>query len=168
MALIVEDGSQVTDSDTYVTRVDYIAYALTLGITVASNANTDTQLVKAAEYIAHHEATLKGYRVDRDQSMAYPRTGLYIEGFYWESDEIPRQVILCQMNFALDVNNGEDLYNRSVNPNIAVTKERVEGAVEIEYANNAQQKLSKTSTGDALLRSLLKNGGLMSIKLIRG
>ena len=169
MTITVEDGSGVTNSDSYVSRADYITYALTVGVTIASNSDADVQLVKAQEYIAQHEANLIGYKVERDQSISYPRYDVFIEGYSWDYDEIPRQLILCQMAYALDINAGEDLYNRDVNPSQVVTKEKIDGAVEVEYSspNMTSQKLSKSSTGDALLSSLLKNNGLMSISLVR-
>lgn len=169
MALIIETGSQVSNSNSYVLRADYIAYALTIGVTIADDDDADVQLIKAAEYIGRHEDNLRGSLVDRDQSMAFPRYDLTIDGWSWTSEEIPRQVILCQMTFALDLNAGDDLYNRAQNPNLFTKREKVEGAVEIEYAVSESngQKLSKTSTGDALLSSLLKNSGLFSISLVR-
>lgn len=169
MALIVEDGTIVTNADSWVSRADYIAYALTLGVTIADTDAADVQLVKAGEYINRHEDNLKGYLVDRNQSMKFPRYDLWIEGFSWTHEEIPRQVILAQMAFALDLNDGIDLYNRPVNPNLAVTRERVEGAIDISYAvgENAPQKLGRTSTGDALLASLLRSNGLYSVSLER-
>jgi len=168
MELIIEDGSIVANADSYVTRDDYITYAATLGITVADADGADVELRKAAEYIGWHEDNLKGAKVERDQSMAHPRTDLTIEGWYWTSDEIARQVILCQMAFALDINAGEDLWNRSLNPNPAVKKERVEGAVSVEYAvDDSGRKLSKSSKGDALLASLLRRNGLVSIPMVR-
>ena len=168
MALTVEDGSQVTGSDSYSSRADYIAYAATVGVTIADADAADIQLVKAAEYIDRHEDNLKGDLVTRDQSMAFPRYNLYIDGWSWLSTEIPRQVILCQMIFALDINAGIDLYNRPQNPNLIAKKEKVD-VIEVEYAvgEATGQKLSKTSTGDALLNSLLNNSGLMSISLVR-
>lgn len=169
MAVIVEDGTLITNADSWVTRADYIAYALTLGLTITDDSTADVQLVKAGEYINHHEANLKGRLVDRDQSMSFPRYDLYIDGWSWLSTEIPRQVILAQMAFALDLNAGIDLYNRPVNPNLATKRERVEGAIDTEYAvgDKPPQKLSRTSTGDALLASLLRNNGLMSIPLVK-
>lgn len=168
MALITEDGSGVTNSNTYVSRADYITYASNRGITIVDNAAADVQLFNAAEYIDRHEDNLKGDLVERDQSMAFPRTGLTIDSWYWGSDEIPRQVILCQLAFALDINAGIDLYNRPQNPNLITKSETIVGAVEVEYAVNETtgQKLSQTSTGDALLASLLNNSGL-SIALTR-
>ena len=168
MAIIVEDGTIVSGANSYVTRIEYIAYALTLGIIIADSVNSDVHLIKSTEYINQHEANIKGDRVERDQSLSFPRVGVYIDGFYWDSDEIPRNVILCQLAYALDVNSGEDLNNRSLNPEKMITKERVEGAVAVEYASSgSSQKLSKTSSGDALLNSFLKNNGMMSIELMR-
>ena len=162
MALIVETGAQVTNSNTYVSRSDYIAYAASIGVTITDDETADQQLIQAAEYIDAHENNLIGTKVDRDQSMAYPRTDLVLEGWWWSSAEIPRQVILAQKLLALDINSGEDLYNRSVNPNTAISKERIEGAIEVTYAHNSSitQQLSKNSKADALLSSLLKNNGL--------
>lgn len=166
MAVTVETGAIVTGADSYVSRADYIAYAATVGVTITDDATADVQLVKSAEYIDRHEANLKGYRVTRAQPMAFPRYDLYIEGWTWLETEIPRQLTLCQMMFALDINAGIDLYNRPQNPNLIAKKERVEGAIEVEYAvsESTGQKLSQTSTGDALLNSLLKSNGL---KLVR-
>lgn len=169
MALTIEDGTQVTGSDSYVTRVDYIAHALTLGITIANTEAADVQLRKAAEFIGSHEANLNGERVTRDQSMAYPRSGLYIDGWYWTSEEIPRQVILCQLALALDINAGVDLYNKPVNPNLIKKRKRIEGVIDNEFAvpDKTGQKLTRSSKSDALLSSLLKRNGLMSLKLVR-
>lgn len=166
MAVTVEDGTIVTGADSYVSRADYIAYAATVGVTITDDATADVQLVKAAEYIDRHEDNLKGYLVTRDQPMAFPRYDLYIDGWTWTHEEIPRQVTLAQMIFALDINAGIDLYNRPQNPNLFTKKEKVDGAVEVEYAvsENTGQKLSKTSTGDALLNSLLRTNGLMLVR----
>ena len=162
MSLLVETGAIINGANTYVSRADYIAYAASIGITIADGVEADYQLIKAAEYIDNHEENLKGTKVDRDQAMSYPRTDLYIEGWYWSSEEIPRQVILAQKMYALMINDGEDLYNRNVNPNTAIKKERIEGAVEVEYAHNSNitQQLSKNSKADALMSSLLHNNGL--------
>jgi hypothetical protein len=169
MPLIIEDGSIVANSDSWATRAEYIAYALSLGVTIADTDAADIQLRKAAEYIASHEANLKGYKVERAQSMAFPRYDVVIEDWYWSSDEIPRSVILCQMALALDINAGVDLYNKPANPGLVAKTKRVEGAITVQYAvpDNAGQKLSRSSRSDALLNSLLKMSGLVSIRMER-
>ena len=165
MALTVEDGSLVAGADSYVTRADFITFAAARGVTVTDDVTADEYLLKAAEYIDRHESNLKGTLVDRDQAMAFPRNDVYVDSWYWSNTEIPRQVILCQMAFALDIRDGVDLYNRPQNPNLVAKKQKVD-VVEVEYAvEKNPQKLSQTSTGDALLASLLRNNGL--VQLIR-
>lgn len=169
MALTVEDGSVVTGADSWATRADFIAYALARGVVVADEDGTDVHLVKAAVFIGDHEANLKGYKVDRDQPLSFPRYGLVIEDWNWSSDEIARQVIICQMAYALDLHQSIDIYNPPQNPGLAKKSSRVEGAIKVEYATDGStpQKLGRTSAGDALLASLLNNNGMMSIKLVR-
>jgi hypothetical protein len=168
MALVIEDGTLVANADSWVTRADYITYAAARGITITDDATADVQLLKAGEFINQHEDNLKGDLVDRDQSMSFPRYNLTIDGWWWTGEEIPRQVILCQLAYALDINAGVDIYNPPQNPNLATKKEKVD-VIEVEYAvsENTGQKLSRTSTGDALLHALLENSGLNSISLVR-
>ena len=169
MALIIEDGSIVANANSWASRADYIAYALARGVVIPDTDAADVQLVKAAEFIGSHEANLKGYLVQRDQSLAFPRHDIVIDDWYWSSTEIPRQVTLCQMALAMDINAGVDLYNKPVNPNLAVKSERVEGAVSVEYAvsDTVGQKLSRSSTSDALLASLLQRNGLVGLRMVR-
>jgi len=165
MTLIVEDGSGVAGANSYSSRADYIAYAASIGVTVPDAVAADEELIKAAEFIDRHETRLKGTRNTRDQVMAFPRFGLVIENWAWNANEIPRQVRQCQWAFALDVHSGIDLYNRPANPNLVAKSERVEGAVAVQYAvNGGEQKATRTSTGDSLLRSLLRANGLQLVR----
>ena len=165
MAVIVEDGSVVANANSYVTRAEYIGYAAELGVTIPNDDAADVHLVKAANFINDQEIRLKGKKVSRDQSLAWPREGVEIEGWNWSSTEIPRQVLLCQLALALDINSGIDLWNRNKSADPVVKRKRVEGAVEIEYAvsDNAAQ-LGRASTSGALLRALYKRSGLVLIR----
>ena len=166
MAIVIEDGTIVDDANSYVTRADYIAYAASKGVTIADDSDADTELVKAAEFIGAHEGNLKGDKVGRDQPLAYPRKGVVLEGFTWDADEIPRQVVLCQMALALDIHAGVDLYNPPANPGRAAKREKVD-VIEVEYFGRAGAKMSRDSTATALLATLLVRSGLMSIPLVR-
>lgn len=169
MAVIVEDGSKVAGANSYVSRAAYIAYAATVGVTIPDTVASDVELIKAALYIDEHDNNLKGYRTARDQSMAFPRIGLLIESWYWSSSEIPRQVTLCQQNYAMDINAGRDLWNVPTNPNPVLSGFAVSGVYSESYATGAAagQKLTRTSTGDALLAQLLKQNGLSAVQLVR-
>lgn len=168
-SVIVENGSIVANANSYVSRADYVTYADSMGVNVDAGS-ADSELIQAALFIDQHDRNLKGARVSRDQSMAFPRTGVEIDGWYWAHTEIPRNVILCQMQLAIDIHNGFDPWNPATNPNLAKKKKRVEGAVEVQYAvsDNSGQKLSRTSRADALLKSLLVRSGLSLVKVVRG
>ena len=127
MALIIENGTAVLNSDSYVTRVEYIAYALAIGVTIADDVAADIQLIESAQFIESHDSNLKGYRLNRDQSMAWPRGLVETDGWLWNSDEIPRNLRLAQMAIALDLNSGVDLYNPQ--PIRTRKKELIEGAI---------------------------------------
>lgn len=165
MAVIVEDGSIVANANSYITRAELIAFAASRGVTVADDVAADAHIVSATDYLETFSARYKGEPVSRDQSLSFPRFNVVVEGVEWSDDEIPRQVKRAQMQVALEIRAGED----PLNPVTAlpVIKERVEGAVEVQYANpTGGFKLSKTSKARALINSLIRGGGL-SIALER-
>tara|TARA_B100000678_G_scaffold237062_1_gene206788 strand:+ start:9979 stop:10491 length:513 start_codon:yes stop_codon:yes gene_type:complete len=165
MALIIEDGSLVENANSWVSRADFIAYAASKGITVADEDATDAMLVNAGQFINSKEPQLKGRLVTRDQAMSFPRYDLCIEEWSWWHTEIPRQVILAQMELALDINAGVDLYNPPANPNLIAKRERVEGAVEVEYfGNDSAVKVGRSSQSQALLAVLMRYSGMIMVR----
>jgi len=95
--------------------------------------------------------------------MAFPRNFVYINGWFWAGDEIPTNLINCQCEYVIDLFNGVDLYNRPANTNMAQRKAKVD-VVEVEYAiDKSPQSAVKTSKGDALLMTLLRNEGLTQL-----
>ena len=163
--MVIEDGTIVSGANSYVTRYDYIIYASTLGVTIPFTTATNIELIRAANFMESKRKLYKGTIVNRDQDLAFPRYGVVIEGFYWTHEEIPRQVKLCQMAIALDINAGNDPYN----PPIIRTRksEEIDGAVKVAYFGRDQDvKLSRTSGWTAILNSLLQNSGL-GIAMVR-
>jgi len=150
----------------YSTLLEYRAYAATQGVTPPDdNAEATLQLVKACDYIESKEEYLRGTRAERDQLQAYPRLGLTINGYVYTDTEIPAIVKKCEMALALEVNAGVDLYTASTS--LPVVKERVEGAVEVQYAApTTVSPVSRQSVGLSLLRQLMRAPS-MSIPLVR-
>lgn len=158
--LVVENGSIIAGANTYVTIDEYIAYAASLGITVEDNDASKVQLIAAAIYIDSKESQLYGDMVEKTQPLSYPRNNLTdLQNFTWGNDEIPTLVKKCQMSLALDINAGEDLYNLSQSGSVGVKRERVEGAVEVEYAIADSMRIARNSRSSSLLAALMKNGG---------
>jgi len=150
----------------YVNDDDYTTYADTLGVTLpATEGERLIQLVKASQYIDMQEPHLKGVRTERDQDYAYPRDDLWINGFEYDDDEIPAIVEKVQMELALDINAGVDIFAPS--NNLPVIKERVEGAVEVQYATpNGVQDRGRVSKAMELMKQLMHNN-TSSIPLVR-
>lgn len=159
--IVVENGTIVTGANSYVTMAEYISYAADQDVTVTDTQTYQTQIIKAAQFIDGLQSVLKGDTTEKDQPMAYPRDNLTdIDGWSWDNDEIPTQVKQAQMSLALDINSGEDLWNLSQSDATGIKKERVDGAVEIEYAVSDSGKFSRRSRSQALLKSLMKFNGL--------
>ena len=158
--IVVEDGTIVSGANSFVTMAEYIAYAATLNITVTDTQTYQTQIIKAAEFIATKESQLKGDLVSRSQELSFPRYNLMIEGFSWESDEIPTQAKEAQMSLAIDINAGEDLYNLTQSVATGIKRERVDGAVEVEYAVDDSGRVARNSRSQYLLSSLMEWNGL--------
>ena len=167
MALTVEDGTIVAGADSYVTRSEFITYAYNRNITVDDDINTDEILRTAFDYIDSQEHKLHGERVYDVNASAFPRYNLSIDGYDYDSSTIPEQVKKCQMELAIDILNGIDLWNRKASDSTPIKSKMVGGAVQIHYAvQNGQPALRKSRSRSLL--SKLKRGGGFSLGLARG
>jgi len=96
MALIVEDGSGVTDADSYVTLAYADAYILAMGYTTPDwSALTDAQkescILRAMSFI--EALNYKGTKADQDYSLEWPRVGVIDRnGYALDNDFIPEQL----------------------------------------------------------------------------
>lgn len=151
----------------YVTVEEYETYADSKGETLpTADADKTVQLTKASLFIDAQEGAFMGCRTERDQDYAFPRYGYYYNGYAYESDEIPADVLRCQMELALDINAGIDIFDREYTAQII--EESIAGAVTVKYASpSGAMAHRKNSLGLMLIQKLMnKSGG--SISLIRG
>lgn len=165
MSLIIEDGSIVDNANSLVTRAEFISYAGSIGTTITDDEDADTLLIKAMNFIDAHESKLKGVKTERDQSLSFPRYNLQINGWSWNTDEIPTEAKDCQMELALELNSGTDLYNPTFSKGPRI-QETVSGAVTVKYGTNPVSATRVKSRGFKLLDCLLKSSGI-SIPLVR-
>lgn len=163
MALIVEDGTIVAGANTYVTESELDAYATARGIDLIYDE--EVLLLKAMDFFESYSNRFKGQRVERDQPLCFPRAGLEVEGWTWSSGEIPRQVINAVLSLCLEINAGEDPFNPSPAER-PITRERIEGAIDVQYASSYDQplKVSKTQPSRTHINLLLNNSGLFAIR----
>jgi hypothetical protein len=75
MALIVEDGTGLSDAESYVSVADLTTYAGKRGLTITGGAVSEQKLREATEYVD----VLRRYKASRSsvsQVRQFPRTGL--------------------------------------------------------------------------------------------
>ena len=77
--IIVEDGSVVAGANSYVTEAELTTYAADRGITLT--AATDVLLIKAMDYI--ESLSFIGTKFSEGQSLQWPRSNVYIDGFWF-------------------------------------------------------------------------------------
>lgn len=165
MSIVVETGAGVAGANSFVSLVDYEAYALALGI----ESVAEVDLLKAGAYLNSLDSQYVGIRVTRDQTMAWPRVGqdggyLWLGGFEYLPTEIPSALAQAQLILALEVQAGKDLFNPETRQ--VVISESVAGAVAVSYSDKAGSMGLRQSGAEPLLRCLMAAPGY-GIPLVR-
>lgn len=163
MAIVVEDATGLSNSETYLSVADYKSYWLDRGVTVAEDdATIEAHLRLSTEYIDLRWGSLiPGDPIATDQALIFPTT-------YYETDPVSLPVSLKRATAeytAWSISNGlyinDTLTSES---NIKYKKEKL-GPIEeeIEYFSKSTSNYPKVTKGDALMRSLsfTQQGGVI-------
>lgn len=155
MPLIVETGEIVPNADSYISLADARALASNYGLELpVDDTDAEVALRNGATYVGLSEPQMCGRRVSAEQSLAYPRTGVTLNGFPVANNVIPKQVILAQVIAAVTYGAGTEV--RANSDGRPVQTERVEGAVTVTYFNNGSSGATTAITAaDDALRPLL-------------
>ena len=130
MALIIEDGSQVANANSFVTDLEYTTYATARGLTVAVlAADRAIDLISAIDYLTSVEPSLQGYRASSTQVLFYPRIGVELHGFALATDKIPNELKNAQMEAAVYATSAS-LLNNAESTNVRIEKL---DTLEVEY-----------------------------------
>lgn len=160
MALIVEDGSQVENSNTFVDDATYVAYAALNGLTIAPTAEQrEIDLLTGMNYLLGKEDLFQGYRVTSTQSTFFPRTDVYLFGWSINSDTIPELIKKAQMEAAA-YNTSGSLLNNTVMNNVQSEKVDV---LEVTYFKGGSRSNVNLQRVNVHLKPLYKD----SDKLVR-
>lgn len=140
MSLIIEDGTGKPDAESFASAADYVAYAAKFGLTVpATEAEQEANLRNAA--LQMQTMTWKGCPAHSDQALSWPRKGAEVRGEILPSTYIPARIQYGQMALAAEI------YQDQIDPpeqrQGPVVRERVEGAVDVQYAELASINQSK-------------------------
>lgn len=129
--LIIEDGSIVPGAESFATAAELVTYAANFGRTIPVGESAQESLLRRA-YLQMDALLWKGRPVSAEQTGSWPRQGVVRNGFSVPSESIPAQIKAGQMALATEIH-ADDL-DPPAQRTGAVTKERVEGAVEVQYA----------------------------------
>ena len=155
MTLIIEDGTGKSNSNTYASDAEYVAYAAARGRTIATSAaNREIQLIKSMDYIEGHRAKFKGTKNTQAQALQWPRYNVYIDTYYIDADEIPQDLKDAQMEAAIFINSDEILKTGTIQN---VSREKLD-KLEVAYFSGGSYEVSRTDSVDVKLDVLLKAG----------
>lgn len=150
MALVVEDGSRVSGSNTYVTTAELTAYATARGITISGDE--EELLIKSMDYL--ESLSYIGLKYTRDQSLQWPRVDAMVDGYYINADSIPAELKNGQMAVALSIDNGQDpladiprLKSSVKVGDLAVTYEKGAATTIVRKISSSLYKLLSSSIG---------------------
>ncbi|MEH6483030.1 MULTISPECIES: DnaT-like ssDNA-binding protein [Pseudomonas] len=165
MALVIEDGSIVPGADSFSTAAELVTYAANYGLTIPTDETAQESLLRRG-YLEMTSMPWKGHAVSPDQTGAWPRYGVCRSGFTIASDVIPAQVKQGQMALAAEIH-ADDLDPPEQRTG-AVTKERVEGAIDTQYAAASSKTLKPTARKQSSAQFVGLIESSSQIKLSRG
>ncbi len=150
MTLVVEDGSIISGADSYISTADFTAYAAARSYTLIAGA--ETLLIQAMDYL--ESLKYKGVKSTISQPLQWPRINVYIDGYYFPSNEIPQDLIdaQCEVAMAIDAGNGPlaDVARQTI-------REKV-GPLDVEYAPGSAPYVINKKIQNKLWK-LLAGGG---------
>ena len=165
--LIVENGTNVPDADSYVSALDAIDIAEKLGLTFPVTANeADAPLRMAAMFLEKYRNNYQGSKYYGDQSLQWPRDPVYIDDFYNEPDNIPKDLIYAQVAIASVQYTGGNLYGTARGNTIS----RSVGDVSVTNGNNGSlTNAAYLGLANEFLKPLFKNpkNGLLEFTVCR-
>ena len=159
MAIIVEDGSGLVDSNSYIDEAYLIQYALDRGVTITSP--TDQYLYKAMDYL--ESLNYIGYKFTKEQALQWPRGDVFIDGYAFPDDSIPKQLMEAQAEAAMATFAGQD---PTSDPGRATKKEKLD-VMEVEYMDG-DYPYSVIRSISLKLNKLLVSSMSMMARTVRG
>lgn len=152
MTIVVETGAGLTNSNSYVSESEVSTWATNRGYTLS---DTVSQLIyKSMDYL--ETLAFIGLKETETQALQWPRTGVWIDGFYIEPTTIPQDLKNAQMALCVILDSGNGNFDPMDNTERAIKREKV-GELELEYADSAANREIMTGINKHL-RKLIKSG----------
>jgi hypothetical protein len=131
MTFIIEDGTGKPDAESYASAEDLAMYAVKFGVTIPAEVPAQEALLRRAA-LAMDGMTWKGRKSNSEQALSWPRRGVELDYEIKPDNYLPARIQYGQMALAAEIHTDDiDPVDQRQG---AVIRERVEGAVDVEYA----------------------------------
>lgn len=155
--LTIETGEGLTSANSYATAAELVSYAANYGVTVPATVEAQEALLRRAA-LQMQVMAWKGRKASAAQALAWPRYGAEVDGEILPPTYIPARIQYGQMALAAEIH-ADDIDPPGQRQG-AVIRERVEGAVDVQYAENksgyllpaAPDRPSRTQFADYLVK----------------
>lgn len=138
MAIVIEDGTGLTDAEAYISVADADTYFAARGNAAWGallEAAKEAALRLGADYMeAVYGERWKGARVSMTQALSWPRDGVCVNGFEVADDVVPTAVARANAELAMRASAGTLLADQGAQ----VVSETV-GPISVTYAEGARQ-----------------------------
>ena len=157
--LIVEDLTGLENANSYCSLADYHTFAQLNGYETIEDEDLAIYLVRATNFIDSLESNFVGKRLNPSQALAFPRT---VEGYCCSKNPhlYPTGSLKKAVFYAvLAQSEGFSLLPTTISKDDFVSKEKIEGAIEVQYSNEYFSKnlLGKFPMIERYLTEYLKN-----------
>lgn len=149
------------DFNSYASVTDLRAFAVGRGYTVpADDGKCGQMLMQAMDYLEGQQ--WRGQRSSATQPLSWPRSGVRFDGVDLPDDAIPQRLVDAQCRLAIE--SQEIDLTPSVAGGGAVTMERVEGAVTVQYEPGTNKAAPSFPWLYSSLRGLVVGGNQIRIE----
>lgn len=167
MTLIIEDGSGKPDAESYATAEDLAMYATKFGVVIPAGVAVQEALLRRAA-LAMDGMTWKGRKTSSEQALVWPRREIHLDGENKPHNYLPARIQYGQMALAAEIH--QDDIDPVEKRKGAVVRERVEGAVDREYAaipstSNRLLPAAPSRPSATQFADYLQKRGLFSIRV---
>lgn len=157
MSLVIEDGSNVSGANSYVTDNEYVSYAAARGLTIGSTPTArQIELIKAMDYLFNRESSMRGSRTLDAQENIYPRENVYIRNVLLDNDAIPTELKNAQMEAGI----AAKAFDLLINVKLGNAKKERLGQLEVEYFDGGSWETTRIERVDNYLKPLLTSGNI--------
>lgn len=166
VCLVIEDGTIVTNANSYITVEEAEDMLNVIGETFADTPDEviKTKLLQATRVLESYRSKYRGSKVSSTQSLQFPRYDLSIDGFLVDSDVIPYETKMAQAIIAKLYNDGVNFQTPSDGKTII--EESIGNAITVKYADNGVSETISYPLLDTYLKPLLK-GSKSSMQVYR-